>query len=404
MVPLKEDLRTPGSPGAATHTTPYPEADLLFLDDLLNEEEKQRLASARSFFQREVRPIAVEYWNRAEFPFALLPKLAAQHLGGGDKPTSYLLSGLLQMELTRADTSISTFFGVHHELFAAAIQQLGSDVHRQELLPDLLALRKIGAFALTEPLHGSDISRNIETTATRDGDEWVLNGSKRWIGNGTFADFVLVWARDTEDGQIKGFIVEREREGFITAPIANKISVRIVQNADIKLENVRIPVGNWLPGTRTFRDTNTLLMNSRVWVSWQAVGQQFAAFDVARAYAIERQQFGRPVASFQLIQDQLVRILGNAMLSLSLMIQLARLQDSGRLTMDHAALAKATCTERMRESVALGRSILGGNGISTDFEMAKIFADAEAIYSYEGSHQINSLLVGRAITGYSAFV
>lgn len=399
---LKEKWRLPTSPLAASDGVPYPDADLLFLEDLLTPEEWARLTEARSFFQAEVRPLAVDHWNRAEFPFKLLPGLAAQDLAGKG-PTSCLLSGLLQMELTRADTSISTFFGVHHELFATAIEQLGSDKHREEILPDLLALRKIGAFALTEPLHGSDISRHMETTATRDGDEWILNGSKRWIGNGTFADFVLVWAKDTEDGQIKGFIVEKEREGFHAAPIANKISVRIVQNADITLNNVRIPATNWLPGTRTFRDTNSLLMNSRIWVSWQAVGQQFAAFDVARAYALEREQFGRPVASFQLIQDQLVRILGNAMMSLSLMIQLARLQESGRVSMDHAALAKATCTERMRESVALGRAILGGNGISTDFEMAKIFADAEAIYSYEGSQQINTLLVGRAVTGHSAF-
>jgi glutaryl-CoA dehydrogenase len=402
MVPLKEGLDSPVPPRTTADTVPYPEADLLILKDLLTEEEQERLASARSFFQSEVRPIAVEYWNRAEFPFALLPKLAAQL--GGRGPTSHLLSGLIQMELTRADTSISTFYGVHHELFTTAIEQLGSDAHREELLPGLLSLKKIGAFALTEPQHGSDISRHMKTTATKEGDEWVLNGSKRWIGNGTFADFVLIWARDTEDGQIKGFVVEKEREGFRAAPITNKISVRIVQNADITLRNVRIPAANWLPGTGTFRDTNTLLMNSRVWVSWQSVGQQFAAFDVARAYALEREQFGRPVASFQLIQDQLVRILGNATLSLSLMIQLARLQESGRMSMDHAALAKATCTERMRESVALGRSILGGNGISTEFEMAKIFADAEAIYSYEGSQQINTLLVGRAVTGYSAFV
>ncbi|PRB41102.1 acyl-CoA dehydrogenase [Arthrobacter sp. MYb23] len=399
---LKEDLISPKSPRALNDGVPYPDADLLFLEDLLTREERTRLSAARSFFQTEVRPLAVDHWNRAEFPFQLLPGLAAQELVG-KQPTSHLLSGLIQMELTRADTSISTFFGVHHELFATAVEQLGSDVHREELLPDLLALRKIGAFALTEPLHGSDISRQIETTATRDGEDWILNGSKRWIGNGTFADVVLVWAKDTDDGQIKGFIVEKEREGFHAAPIANKISVRIVQNADITLNNVRIPAANWLPGTRTFQDTNFLLMNSRVWVSWQAVGQQLAAFDVARAYALEREQFGRPVASFQLIQDQLVRILGNAMMSLSLMIQLARLQESGRLSMDHAALAKATCTERMRESVALGRAILGGNGIGTDFEMAKIFADAEAIYSYEGTQQINTLLVGRAVTGHSAF-
>jgi len=392
---------------APTHTAPtpppYPTADLLFVTDLLSAEEQRRLTAARTFFQTEVRPLAVDFWNRAAFPFELLPKLAAANLSGlGPGDTTPLLTGLLQMELTRADTSVATFFGVHHELFAASIEQLGSDEQRARFLPDLLTLKKIGAFALTEPDHGSDISRLMETTATRDGSEWVLNGHKRWIGNAAMADYVLVWARDTGDHQIKGFIVEKERPGFSTTTIENKIAVRIVQNANVTLDNVRIPVANQLPGTTSFRDTNVLLRNSRVWVSWQAVGQQFAAFDVARAYALERHQFGRPIASFQLIQEQLSRMIGNATLCLTLMVQLARLQETDRLSMDQAALAKSTCTTRMRETVALGRGILGGNGISTDYEMAKIFADAEAIYSYEGSYEINALLVGRAVTGISA--
>lgn len=390
--------------GRAPGELPYVDADLIFVTDLLAPGERERLAAARSFFQAEVRPLAVDYWNRAEFPFELLPRLAAQHLATQHlAPSSHLLTGLLQMELTRADTSISTFYGVHHELFAAAIDQLGSPEQRERLLPGLLALEKIGAFALTEAEHGSDISRMMETTATRHGDEWVLNGTKRWIGNGAMADYVLVWARDTADRQIKGFIVEKERPGFTATPIENKIAVRIVQNADLTLTEVRIPYTNWLPGSRSFQDTNVLLRNSRVWVSWQAVGQQFAAFDVARAYALERHQFGVPIASFQLVQEQLSRMIGNATLSLSLMVQMARLQESGRLTMDQAALAKAACTTRMRETVALGRGLLGGNGISTQYEMAKIFADAEAIYSYEGSYEINALLVGRAVTGISAF-
>ncbi|MFK0040600.1 acyl-CoA dehydrogenase family protein [Paenarthrobacter sp. NPDC090517] len=381
---------------------PYPEADLLFLADLLTAEEYARLQSVRDFFQREVRTIAVDFWNRAEFPFELLPRLAEQQLTGLNSQ-GHLLAGLIQMEFARADTSISTFFGVHDELFTAAIRELGSEDHRRRILPELLSLKKIGAFALTEPLHGSDISREMQTTATQDGGEWILNGHKRWIGNATFADYVLVWARDTADGQIKGFIVEKGTQGFHTQAIPNKTAVRIIQNADITLDNVRIPFTNWLPGTNTFRDANSLLLHSRVWVSWQAVGQQLAAFDVARAYALQRQQFGKPIASFQLIQEQLARMAGNATMSLSLMIQLARLKESGRLTMDHAALAKASCTGLMRSTVALGRSIVGGNGISTDFEMAKIFADAEAIYSYEGSYEINALLVGRAVTGISAF-
>ncbi|MCI9887646.1 acyl-CoA dehydrogenase family protein [Micrococcales bacterium 31B] len=389
-------------PHPASGQLPYPDADLLYLQDLLSPAEYDKLLTARAFFQSEVRPLAIDYWNRAEFPFELLPKIAAQRIGGAAS-MSHLLGGLIHMEFARADTSVSTFYGVHHELFRAAIDQLGSTDQQRDLLPALDSLESIGAFALTEPEHGSDISRGMTTSARREGDEWVLNGVKRWIGNGTFADYILIWARDEADQQIKGFIVESSRRGFTAEPILNKASVRIIQNANITLDNVRIPAGNWLPGTRTFRDTNALLLDSRVWVSWQAVGQQFAALDVARRYAADRQQFGRPIDSFQLIQDQLARMLGNATLSVSLMVQLARLQETGRLSMDQAALAKSSITDRMRETVALGRNILGGNGISTDFEMAKIFADAEAIYSYEGSHQINTLLVGRAITGVSAF-
>jgi len=385
-------------------SVPYPDADLLFLDDLLTSRESERLHALRQLFQERVRPIAVDYWNRAEFPFELLPILAEQNLVGlGLRDGSHLLTGLVQMELTRADTSVGTFFGVHNELFTAAIQSLGSDAQRRELLPDLLALRALGSFALTEPDSGSDISRNMSTTATRDGDEWVINGRKRWIGNGTIAQYVLVWARDTADNQVKGFIVETDRAGFSASLIGNKVAARTVQNADIVLDDVRVPYDNWLPGTRTFHDTNMLLRNSRVWVAWQAVGQQFAAFDVAREYALGREQFGRPLAGFQLVQEQLSRMISNATMSLSLMVQMARLQETGRLTMDHAAMAKSSCSLRMRETVALGRSVLGGNGISTDFEMAKIFADAEAIYTYEGTYEVNALIVGRAVTGISAF-
>jgi glutaryl-CoA dehydrogenase len=381
----------------------YPDADILGVTEMLSPTEHARWRGFREFFQAELRPVALEHWNRGRFPLEMLPVLARQGVGeighGSDRP---LLTGLIQMEFTRADTSFATALGVHSGLVAHAIRALGSSEH-QDRLADLLALRSLGAFALTEPDHGSDISRGMQTTATRDGDEWVLEGSKRWIGNGTIAEVILVWARDVEDGQIKGFLVERGTPGLTTTLIENKLAARIVENADIELRGVRIPAANHLPGTRTFSDTNALLCESRVWVAWQAVGQQFAAIDVARAYALERQQFGRPIASFQLIQEQLARMVGNATMSLSLLVQIARVQEAGRLTMDQAALAKASTTLRMRETVALGRAMLGGNGVSVDFEMAKIFADAEGIYSWEGSYEVNALLVGRALTGISAF-
>jgi len=379
-------------------------ADFFCYQDLLTAEEQQLLAHAREVFERDVRPVVAEHWNNETFPFEVIPALTELNLvdlcARGD---NFLLHGFMTLELARVDASISTFVGVHSGLFAAAIAKLGTDDQRDRYLADAVALRKIGAFALTEPEHGSDVSRNMETTATRSGSSWTLNGVKRWIGSGTFAANVLVWARDTDDDQIKGFIVDATLAGFTTTKIENKIALRIVQNATITLKNVVVAERDRLPGATSFRDTNRLLTNSRVWVGWQAVGLQFAAYDYALRYALERQQFGKPIASFQLVQEKLVRILENATTSLGTMVRIAQLQQNGTLRPEHAALAKASGSARMRESVALGRSVLGGNGISTDFGMARVFADAEALYTYEGSYEINTLVVGRAITGISAF-
>lgn len=392
------------SPASPTRSAWSSSADILGVSDILHRDERIRLEELREFFQTRVRPVALQHWSAGTFPFELLPELANIGLVGTLSETgNHLFSGLVQLEFTRADTSVSTFFGVHNELFTSAIQLLGSAEQKRTYLPDLLAMRSVGAFALTEPEHGSDISRLMQTTAERRGDEWILNGAKRWIGNGTFADFVLVWARDVADQQIKGFVVEKDRAGFTTRRIANKTAVRSVQNADIVLDNVHLPFDKWLPGTTNFAATNGLLLNSRVWVAWQAVGQQFAAVDVARDYVLCRHQFRKPLAANQLVQATVVRMLENTSLSLGLMVQIARMQTSGTLTMDQAALAKSTCTRYMRETVALGRPLLGSNGITVESEMAKIFADAEAIYSYEGTYEMNSLIVGRALTGYSTF-
>jgi glutaryl-CoA dehydrogenase len=233
------------------------------------------------------------------------------------------------------------------------------------------------------------------------GDCWVLNGAKRWIGNGTFCDYMLVWARDEADGAVRGFIVDASLPGVSRNRIENKIALRTVQNADIVFEDVRVAEADRFAGIGSFEDTNELLRGSRIMVAWQAVGQQLAAFDVARQYAVERQQFGRPLARFQLIQQQLVSMLGNAVASMGMMVRIAQLQEQGA-GMAQVALAKSYTSARMRETVAMGRSILGGNGIVTDYRMAKIFADAEAIYTYEGSFEINTLIVGRAVTGVSA--
>ncbi|WP_346959257.1 acyl-CoA dehydrogenase family protein [uncultured Arthrobacter sp.] len=385
---------------------PYADGDFFAFEQLLSGKERDRLAEVREFLTREVKPIAVDCWNRGEFPMELIPKLAEIDLVSPVKRQGYsnLFAGILHAEATRADTSIATFLGVHDGLFTGSIEALASQEQQDAWLPDIYSLKKIGAFGLTEPLGGSDVAGGTRTTARREGDSWVLNGAKRWIGNATFSDWVVIYARDLADNQVKGFLVDTKTEGYTATKIENKISLRTVQNADITLENVVVPDFFKLANANSFRDTNKVLKVTRLAVAWQAVGQQLAAFDVARRYAVERSQFGRPIASFQLVQHQLVQILGNAVSSMGMMVRLSQLEDAGEAKDEQSALAKAFTTARMRESVAIGRSLLGGNGIVTDYEMAKIFSDAEAIYSYEGTHEINTLVTGRAITGISAIV
>jgi glutaryl-CoA dehydrogenase len=385
---------------------PYADGDFFAFEELLTGKEQDRLAEIRGFLAREVRPIAVDCWNRGDFPMDLIPKLAEIDLVSPVKRQGYsnLFAGLVHAEATRADTSIATFMGVHDGLFTGSIEALASQEQQEAWLPDIYSLKKIGAFGLTEPLGGSDVAGGTRTTARREGGNWILNGAKRWIGNATFSDWVVIYARDVADNQVKGFLVDTKLPGYSATKIENKISLRTVQNADITLDNVEVPDFFKLANANSFRDTNKVLKVTRLGVAWQAVGQQLAAFDVARRYAVERHQFGRPLASFQLVQSQLVQILGNAVSSMGMMVRLSQLEDAGQAKDEQSALAKAFTTARMRESVAIGRSLLGGNGIVTDFEMAKIFADAEAIYSYEGTYEVNTLVTGRAITGISAIV
>ncbi|GAB4099181.1 acyl-CoA dehydrogenase family protein [Sinomonas halotolerans] len=381
-------------------------ADLLDFESLLSEKERSRLDEVRVWLAREVEPIAVDCWNRAEFPHTLVPSLAELDVVSPVRRQghSHLLAGLIHAEFTRADASIATFMGVHDGLFTGSLELLASEEQKAAWLPDVYALEKIGAFGLTEPASGSDVAGGLRTTARREGGSWVLNGAKRWIGNATFSDWVVVYARDEADGSVKGFLVDTALPGYRAARIENKISLRTVQNADITLDGVRVPADFKLAHANSFKDVNRVLRSTRLSVAWQAVGQQLAAYDIARGYALEREQFGRPLASFQLVQSQLVTMLGNAVSSMGMMVRLAQLEDQGLGRDEQSALAKAFTTARMRESAALGRSLLGGNGIVTDHRMAKVFADAEAIYSYEGTHEINTLVTGRAATGISAIV
>ncbi|NUR99333.1 MAG: acyl-CoA dehydrogenase [Kribbellaceae bacterium] len=383
--------------------------DFYGLELLLGQHDRERLHAVCEFGDKQVTPIINDYWTRAAFPFELLPALrdlgiiGTPYEGYGCPGRSFLLDGLIAMELSTADPSIATFFGVHSGLSMGSIYLCGSEEQKQRWLPPMARLELIGAFGLTEPDVGSGASRGLRTTARRDGDTWVLNGQKKWIGNATFADLTVIWARDVEDGQVKGFVVEKDTPGFSTAKLEDKMALRVVQNALITLDDVRVPEANRLARANSFRDTAKVLLMTRAGVAWMSVGCARGAYRNALAYARDREQFGRPIAGFQLVQDLLVKMLANTTASATLCARLSQLQDGGVAYDEHASLAKAFCTARMRETVGYARELLGGNGILLEHNVGRYVADAEAIYSYEGTREMNTLIVGRSITGLSAF-
>ena len=387
-------------------------ADFYDFEALLPDDERKLLVKAREFMANDVKPLVNENWEAGTFPKELIGMFRESGLAGlpyegyGEhKPAvSHLLTGMMAMEMSRTDASVATFFGVHNGLAMYSIYSGGSQEQRDRWLPEMAAMDKIGAFAMTEPLGGSDVAGGMRTTAKREGDTWVLNGAKKWIGNATFADYVVVWARDVDDNHVKGFVVEKGTPGFVPEKIEGKIAFRIVENAEITLTGVRVPEANRLQGINCFRDVAEILRATRGGVAWQALGVMIGAYEAALAYAQERKQFGRPIARFQLVQDLLVKSLGNITASWGMLVQLARLQDAGIFKDEHSSLAKAFVTSRMREVVAWSREIFGGNGIVLGYDVARFFADAEAIYSFEGTREMNTLIVGKAITGQSAFV
>jgi glutaryl-CoA dehydrogenase len=360
--------------------------------------------------ETSVAPVINKYWADDAFPFELVPgfrdlKIAGLGYNGYEcAGGSTLLAGFAAMEIARIDSSFATFFGVHSGLAMGSIYLAGSEEQKQKWLPPMARLEKIGSFGLTEPLVGSGTSGGLLTTARRDGDNWVLNGEKKWIGNATWGDLTIIWARDVADKQVKGFIVENKTPGFKADKIQNKMALRVVQNALITLDNCRVPEENRLQGALTFRDTARVLRMTRAFVAWEAVGCAMGAYENALAYAQTREQFGKPIAKFQLIQDLLVKMLGNITASLCMVVRLSELQDAGKLKDEHASLAKAFCTVKMRETVGFARELLGANGILLDHQVGRFVADAEAIYSYEGTREMNTLIVGKAITGFGAFV
>jgi glutaryl-CoA dehydrogenase len=385
-------------------------ADFYGFENELTDQEKDAIANLRAYLETEVKPIVNEYWERAEFPKQVIPELhrlgVAAFAWDETKPfpNSAVFRGFVALELARIDASVATYVGVQNGLAAGSLSACGSQEQREEWLPKLASGEIIGAFGLTEPLSGSDSAQGLRTTAERDGDEWVINGSKRWIGNATFSDITIIWAKDVADGQVKGFIVPTETAGYHATKIEGKQALRAVQNADITLENVRVPESLRLQNANSFRDTARVLRATRAEVAWAAVGVAVGAYEAAVKYAGERIQFGKPIAAHQLVQDMLAGSLANITSSLALVVQVSRMLDAGTQRDEHSALAKAFTTARMRETVGWAREILGGNGIVLEYDVARFFSDAEALYSYEGTQEMNTLIVGRAITGVAAFV
>jgi glutaryl-CoA dehydrogenase len=391
-------------------TLPPANGDFYAIHSTLSEEDQSLLRRVRAFLEVEVAPVITEYWIREEFPYQLLPKLAELHIMGlpyqgyGCPGKSMVLDSILMMELARVDSSFATFRGVHSGLAMGSIYLCGSEEQKQRWLPPMARLETIGSFGLTEPLVGSGASGGLTTTARREGDTWLLNGQKTWIGNATWGDLTIIWARDVADNQVKGFVVENSTPGFKAEKLKNKIALRVVQNGLITLEDCRVPEANRLKLANSFRDTAAVLRMTRAGVACLAIGCSLGAYEFALKYAKAREQFGRPIGRFQLLQDLLVRMLGNITACECIALRLSQMQDEGVMADEHASLAKAYCTVKMRESVGYARELMGGNGILLDQQVGRFVADAEAIYSYEGTREMNTLIVGKAITGFSAFV
>jgi alkylation response protein AidB-like acyl-CoA dehydrogenase len=391
---------------------PPPNIDFYQLAETLPPEESATLKQVRSFMESKVAPIINKYWIEDSFPFELLPAFKDLNLGGlgmqgyGCRGGSALLTGLVAMEMARTDASIGTFFGVHTGLAMLSIYMNGSEEQKQKWLPPMARFEKIGCFGLTEPLVGSGAAGGLTTTAKKEGDTWVLNGQKKWIGNSPWCDISIIWARDVADNHVKGFIVENKTTpGFSVEKIQNKFALKVVQNGLITLKDVQLPEENHLQaGKQSWRDTAQVLRQTRYGVAWYATGCQMGAFEHAVKYAQERLQFGKPIGSFQLIQDLLSKMLSNITACQCLVGRAGQLDDQGKLTDAQAALAKSFTTAKCRETVAWGRELFGGNGLTIDYDIGRYFADAEALYSYEGTYQMQNLILGRAITGLSAFV
>ena len=384
--------------------------DFYLLDELLTPKQLQIRNQVREFVQQVVLPNINPYWEKAEFPAEIVQQMAALPIWGGTltghgcAALDPIEMGLVRYELAKGDGSIGTFYGVHSGLAMGAVGLLGSEEQKARWLPAMARLEAIGAFGLTEPERGSDAAHVLSTAVTTS-TSYILNGQKRWIGNATIADLLIIWARD-EDGKMGGFVIENpsQTEGVSMEIITGKIAKRAVLNANITLENVRIPKENRLANTQSFQDTAKVLAFTRYAVAWEAAGLAAACLEIALQYTQQREQFGKPIASYQLIQQKLVEMAADVTQMQLLCFRLGQLMQSGQIDESMVALAKYNNARKARRVAQLARETLGGNGILIENHIARHLTDAEAIYTYEGTNEINMLIVGRALTGRGAFL
>ena len=382
--------------------------DLINASRLLSDEEKGVRDLVREFVDREVIPTAADHWDRAEFPFELLPGLGELGLIGGTLSEEYgcagwnnVAYGLAIAELARGSGSLATFLHVQSGLAMTAIHELGSEEQKQRWLPPMAKCEKIGCFGLTEPEAGSDPG-SLTTTATERNGGYVLNGEKKWIGNASFSDVAVIWAR-TSGGRISGFLVESDNPGFNADVLPRKASQRAAWQTHITLEDCHVPESARLPKADGLGSTLSVLTHSRYGVGWDGLGQAFDCYETALAYAKEREQFGQPIASFQLVQQKLVEMVNEISLSQLLSIHVGRLKDAGELDPATVSMFKMNNVAKARRIAALARDVLGGNGILLDYRVMEHMADIEGVYTYEGTNDVNTLIVGQAITGHRAF-
>jgi glutaryl-CoA dehydrogenase len=378
---------------------------LNYLDLELSDEERMIQQTVREFCDQEVQPVIRKCFAEGSFPRELVPRMADLGLFGSTLPEygaglSYTSYGLICQELERADSGLRSFVSVHSSLCMYPIYSFGSDEQKQKYLPKMAQGELLACFGLTEPEHGSDPSR-METRADRDGDGWVLNGTKMWITNGSIADLAVVWAR-TPDG-IRGFVVETDTPGFTTRDVKDKLSLRASVTSELSLADVRVPASAQLPGAQSLGAALRCLNEARFGIIWGAVGAAMACYESALEYAKLRHQFDRPIAGFQLTQEKLVDMLTGVTQGQLLAHQLGRLKDAGKIRPAQISLGKRTSVAMALQVARTARSILGANGISLEHPVFRHMVNLESVYTYEGTHEIHTLVLGHDITGIPAY-